>query len=1281
MKKRLLHPILRFGTLFSLLFGFHMVQAQCISGAAYTTFTPACTGGQETYAQFSYAGEYNTLTLTAGVSYTFGSSISSDFLTITNATGAVVFTSGTQPVVFTPATSGQFRVYIHTNSACGTANTGRDPWVICGSGGSGGSGCASGVFYTSFTPTCTGSQETYATCTYAGEYNNLSLTGGVAYAFGSSITSDFITVTNSTGTIISFGTQPLNFTPTVTGTYRVYIHTNSACGVASSCRDPWVSCSPPLTIGTDAEMNTVNFPSNYTRIPTTQIQPWTFTGGVIRNAGNTSISASRSVVIRNATTLSQVHLATAGPVTLAPGASSAALTATPNFTPPATPQGYILNYIATTPGDVNPSNDTLNWAVLVTDSVYARDANSNDSPLSIGQAGEAGLVYQIFTQTSLRSVSMYLDNSLNPASAITVNLRSFNTTPGAVIASVPFTIPAGQPAGWFVIPFPTTPTLAPGSYMISINDPSGDVVWGNSSFIWSANTAWVDFTGTFATFESISPNFQISPMMRMNVGTPCPVLTSSFTTTPANCGATTGGAVVSVSGGTGALTYAWNNGQTGTTLSNVAAGSYSVIVTHPGNCTSTFNVTVPGSQAVTLPAPTITQPLCSGGNGTLTAAPTGGTAPYTITWTNGPNTFTGPSVNVPPGTYNVAVTDANNCPAQASGLVVTAPSAITASISNTNSPGCGLSNGSATVSASGGTGALNYLWNNGQTGATLANVPAGPYSVVVTDANACSTSVNVVLSNPSAPVAGAPVYVQPTCAGGTGTITVPVSGGQTPYTYNWNNGATGSASITTTAGSYQLTVSDAAGCQLVVPTQLTEPAPLAVSVNVTPAGCPGGGVATATVTGGTGAISYLWSNNATTNPANNLSAGAQSVVVSDAQNCSVTFNFNVATVTPPIIQNISVQDALCAGGTGTATAVVIGGTSPYNYSWSNGASGISMTDVAGTYTLTVVDAAACTVSTTGVIAEPQAITVLFNNTDPTCNQSNGILDAAASGGTPGYTYEWNNGASQSNPLPNQPAGTYTLVVEDANQCQANFTTTLMMSGVPVVQDSLVQPLCNGQTGTILLQITGGVSPVSVSWNHGPTTATITEPAGSYQAVVVDAGGCSTQVGPLVLVDPATLTSSSSSTSETSPGAADGTATVNVTGGTQPYSYAWNNGGQTQTITGLSGGTYTVVVTDANGCTVQASAVVVTTVGLDEQANLGVTLYPNPATTKTTLHFEGFAGSGEVMLMDMQGRQVAQFNVSFEAPFLMDISKLAAGMYTIQVVHAQSTMVLPLIKTE
>jgi dihydropteroate synthase len=216
----------------------------CNTGVAYSSYTPVCTGAQEDYAVCSYAGEYNTLTLVAGTSYVFGSSVATDYLTITDAANTIL-AAGTQPLNFTAPASGNYRVYIHLNSLCGTATTCRTPYVVCTAPVV---GCNSGVPYFTYTPVCNSTLETYSFCTYAGEYNTLTLTSGTQYTFGSSVATDYITVTdNATNSILAAGNQPLNFTAPASGAFRVYYHLNAACATESSCREATVQCGslPP----------------------------------------------------------------------------------------------------------------------------------------------------------------------------------------------------------------------------------------------------------------------------------------------------------------------------------------------------------------------------------------------------------------------------------------------------------------------------------------------------------------------------------------------------------------------------------------------------------------------------------------------------------------------------------------------------------------------------------------------------------------------------------------------------------------------------------------------------------------------------------------------------------------------------------------------------------------------------------------------------------------------------------------------------------------------------
>ncbi|MDD3004450.1 T9SS type A sorting domain-containing protein [Flavobacterium sp.] len=282
---------------------------------------------------------------------------------------------------------------------------------------------------------------------------------------------------------------------------------------------------------------------------------------------------------------------------------------------------------------------------------------------------------------------------------------------------------------------------------------------------------------------------------------------------PVSCnGGTNGSATVAVTGGTAPYAYLWNNGVETAAITNVAAGTYDVVVTDANGCTANASVTI---TSPTLLEASISNPIpvsCNGGtNGSATVAVTGGTAPYTYLWNNGVETAA--ITNVAAGTYDVVVTDANGCTANAS-VTITSPTLLEASISNPVPVSCnGGTNGSATVAVTGGTAPYAYLWNNGVETAAITNVAAGTYNVVVTDANGCTANASVTITSPTLLEASISNPVPVSCNGGTnGSATVAVTGGTAPYAYLWNNGVETAAITNVAAGTYNVVVTDANGC-------------------------------------------------------------------------------------------------------------------------------------------------------------------------------------------------------------------------------------------------------------------------------------------------------------------------------------------------------------------------------------------------------------------------------------------------------------------------------------
>ncbi|MFN4255730.1 MAG: reprolysin-like metallopeptidase, partial [Saprospiraceae bacterium] len=288
-----------------------------------------------------------------------------------------------------------------------------------------------------------------------------------------------------------------------------------------------------------------------------------------------------------------------------------------------------------------------------------------------------------------------------------------------------------------------------------------------------------------------------------------------------------------------------------------------------------------------------------------------------------------------------------------------------------------------------------------------------------------------------------------------------------------------------------------------------------------------------------------------------------------------------APAAPPLTASASSSDVLCNGSaSGTATATATGGTPPYTYNWSNGATGANVSGLAaGNYTVTVTDAASATATASVSINQPNALVATATATNVPCfGGSTGTATSTASGGTAPYTRLWSNGATTTT-INNLTAGTYTVTVTDANGCTKTATATVSQPASALsVAVTGVNPT-SGSNGSATAAASGGTAPYIYLWSNGGTGTTITGlAAGTYTVTATDANGC-TATGSVTLTSPATLNVGVSGTNVSCFGGSDGTATATATGGSGSYTFAWSNGQTTQTATGLVAGTYTVTVSD------------------------------------------------------------------------------------------------------
>nr|MBK9653592.1 T9SS type A sorting domain-containing protein [Bacteroidota bacterium] len=667
----------------------------------------------------------------------------------------------------------------------------------------------------------------------------------------------------------------------------------------------------------------------------------------------------------------------------------------------------------------------------------------------------------------------------------------------------------------------------------------------------------------------------------------------------------TGSATATVTGGTAPYNYLWNNGQQSSTATGLMAGTYTVTVTDFKGCTNTQSYSITSGVNIIV-NPSQTPILCNGGTSVLTVNPTGGTGTYTYSWSQAPlNTTNTATVNA--GVYYVTVTDGAGCSITYC-FVVAQPNPVACAISSTGVSCNGTANGSATANVIGGTLPYSYSWNdaNSQATQTAIGLGAGTYTVLVTDSNGCTSQCSITITEPQALSVGTS-NTNVSCQNPTGTAVAIVGGGTAPYTYLWSNGASTSAITGLLPGTYTVTVNDSKGCGPVT-AQATILAPVAVTCSATSTmtSCNGYHNATATVTpgGGNGVYSVIWNTTPaqTTLTATGMSAGTYSVVVLDGLGCSSTCTV-VVQEPAPLVYSYNINNTCAGSNGGTSTINAMGGTmytngNPYTYLWNNGQTTQTATGLgSGTYYVTVTDSLGCAIQAVIIMPQAQSMTCNTFCTPTACGQATGTATVNVFGGTMPYTYQWSNG--NTNVInTGLTAGTYTVLVTDAQGCT---TMCIANVGQPAnIQYTLavVNPACNGGTGSVTItNLNGGMSPYSYLWNNGSTALSVSGLAGTYTVTVTDINSCSITMT-ATIVQPLILNVTTSAVNVTCNGYTNGSAAAVVSGGTAPFNYLWNTGGNLSYMNNLAAGTYTVTVTDANGCIATAQSVIAQPLAMD-----------------------------------------------------------------------------------
>ena len=695
----------------------------------------------------------------------------------------------------------------------------------------------------------------------------------------------------------------------------------------------------------------------------------------------------------------------------------------------------------------------------------------------------------------------------------------------------------------------TNPTCGNSNGSITMNVTSAGAV----SYAWSANAA----TGNNATASGLAAGTYSLTMTQngcikdttitLNSNSTLNVaLTNSVNPT---CAGGNGSITATLSGGTAPYVVTIDTGGTpfiinvpfaiSQTLSNLPAGTINVNVADNAGCSASANTTLtaPTNCCVYSLNATTIQPSCGNSNGSIAITIANGSGTFTYTWsanTSTGNTATASALGA--GTYSVSVTQ-NACSKDTT-ITLNSAGSLTISLTNPVNPTCAGNDGSITANLSGGTAPYVVTIDTGGTpfiinvpfaiSQTLSNLPAGTINVNVADNAGCSASANTTLTAPTncCTVSLSASLVQPSCGNSDGNITCTAANGSGNYTYTWGaNAATGNSpnAVNIGAGIYTLTLTDNgfANCFIDTSFTLTNPnAPVINAANVTNETCTGTGDGSISInaSGGTGALSYIWSANAATgnsSTAINLGAGNYSFTVTDINNCQVISSATVQSNICCTLQTALIQTATTCGNNNGSISVNIltAGTTPYTYSL-NGGAAISSSNftalAAGSYTIITTDFTGCADTLiTNVAPSNNTLLPSINPTDVTCFGFNdGSATTVVNGGTPAYSYSWSTGSVNS-AIQNLTAGNYGVTITDQNNCTVTAATFINQPQALVINIGNDTIVCEGH----LVVIDAGNGFASYVWSNSSTTQTITtQTNGFYQVTVTDNSGCTAADG-------------------------------------------------------------------------------------------------------------------------------------------------------------------------
>jgi large repetitive protein len=835
---------------------------------------------------------------------------------------------------------------------------------------------------------------------------------------------------------------------------------------------------------------------------------------------------------------------------------------------------------------------------------------------------------------------------------VTTNLICFNANTGQIMVTASGGAPPLQYSA-NVLPYTASNTitgLGPGIYVVHVKDANGCIKdtnilltspgpivissaninnvtclgGNNGSILIQANGGTTPITyalntGAYNAFANYTNLVAGTYTVHIKDGNNCIKDTVINITQPANslsaqiistvqpsCVGSSGSIVGGGAGGIAPYTYSLNgtNYFANATFTGLASGSYSLYVKDAGGCVATVTVLLVSPGNLFFNGATVLQPTCLS-TGSILVTGLGGVLPYTFA--NGAgvyganNNFTG----LPAGSYTMHVKDNNGC---IHDTIITLLTPLVPFIAVTNVVNTTCTNpniGSITVAGSGGVSPYTFSLNGGAfTNITsYGALSAGTYTITVKGANGCTQNITATILNSNTVNFATFTKTNIGCSGTPlGTITSSGTGGASPYTFNINGGVYGASGSFTglSAGTYTIIVKDASGCTKSSVTIINTSANLGfASCAKTNATCsnPGNGSITGTSIGGVAPINLtINSTFFTQGTTNGFGPGTYTLMLTDANGCTVTCVQNITGPPPLYPSNTVVIQPLCFNGLGSISTSAIGGLPPYTYALNTGAytNTANYTNLTpGTYVVHIQDANGCIHDTTIVLLQPPPI-VLSNLVivNAACTGgATGSFAVTGSGTTPPYSYSINGGAfGTANTFTNLAVGTYTVIIKDGNNCTNSIVQAINNNGnFYFGTSSYVIPSCVGSAdGSIVFTGSGGSTPFTFKINAGAYQVSNSFTgllAGTYTLYVKDNNGC-VVTNTVTIPNPVPLSFTNITINPPLCNNLNtGSVTFTASGGTAPYTYKIDAGlySITNTYLGLAPGTHTISIKDAKNC--------------------------------------------------------------------------------------------------